>query len=146
MDSLSQVDLLRLILYVTNYCEKSFKIQTNIDADIVGEIYKQAQNSLKSFQSEPNEAKIAGIIVFWIRKLKPIHHKAESPNKQLLINENVALLVGLSICNKNSYQYTKANLISIRQRIYIDWVKSLRMQSHSPNSMAIAFEILTCKQ
>jgi len=62
-------------------------------------------------------------------------------NKVLHINEIIGLMVGLSVCSGyiENFKYSKVKLSS---RVFNDWVSSLRINSHSPHSSAIAFELL----
>ncbi len=63
-------------------------------------------------------------------------------NKFLAINELVGLLVGLSISRRYFDDHSKEKF-TIPSRILTDWTSSFRVNSHSPHSSAIAFELLT---
>lgn len=97
--------------------------------------------SALNMSTMPNVAKVAGHVVFWIRKLKPVSHSAGSVNKLLTINEVIGILVGVSICQHYFDDHSKAQ-IRFSDRIMKDWASSLRNHSHSPHSCAISFEFL----
>jgi hypothetical protein len=146
---LNKINWLSIVLSIANYNEKKLGISLMIDKEIMQEVKTMAQRSLNSFnQEKPNIAKIASVISFWIRKLKPISCKIDYNKKQniqhkvLHINEIIGLMVGLSICAKYIDNFNKEN-VKLSSRIFNDWVSSLRINSHSPHSTAIAFELLT---
>jgi hypothetical protein len=134
-DSIKTVSIL---MEMVNDAEVRFGISLVVDGDIVKEAETQVLSSLRGIGlASPNLAKIASAFAFWIRKLKPISHSPDSKNKYLAINEYVALMVGLSICTRRS----KSPSIRISQRILVDWVNSFRVNSHSPSSSMLIFEV-----
>jgi hypothetical protein len=140
---LNNIDWLSIIFEIVNDMEIKLETSLTIDKEIVQEIEIMAQKSLDSFnQKIPNVAKIASVISFWIRKLKPIgYDNINIINKVLHINEIIGLMVGLSICTKYIDEFKSLN-VKLSSRVFNDWVSSLRINSHSPHSSAIAFELL----
>jgi hypothetical protein len=122
--------------------ERKFQVDLCLDSDIVAEIGSHLKRTVDAIpmDTDPNVAKIAGHVAFWIRKLKPItpDQNVKQQHKLLAANELAALLVGAAICRTNF----KADF-RLPNRIFHDWASSLRINSHSPNSCAIAFELLT---
>lgn len=124
--------------------EKRFGLRLLIDSDIVAEIEHEYTTSLKglSMSTTPNIAKHAGHITFWIRKLKPVSHSDKTAHKLLVVNELLAILVGASICAQYFDDTSSPNGFRFPVRILFDWTGSLRNNSYSPHSCAIAFEML----
>ncbi len=140
-------DMRKFIEHSVNHYKQYYSMSLEINEVLLDEIEFRTLKSLNEFEKndgEPNGAKIAGILVFWIRKLKPIFILKESKNKHHLINEIAALMTGLAICNIYHIRKLK-DKISISDRVFDDWIHSLHIHSHSPNSTAIAFELLTDK-
>ena len=114
-----------------------------IDKEILKEIEVRTEETLKGYNiTRPNLAKIGSNLTFWMRKLKPIFFAENSKARLFVVNELVALLLGLSICMRYHDDYTKEDF-SIPIRIFHDWVTSLRYNSHSPYGTSISFELLT---
>ena len=138
---LDQIDWMTPLQRAVEHLEKKFDVLLALDSDVVAELTSHLQRTVDQIpmDTDPNVAKIAGHVAFWIRKLKPIGHEdsAEVKHRLLNVNELAALLVGAAICRKNF----KANL-RLPNRIFFDWASSLRVNSHSPSSCAIAFELL----
>ncbi|MBF0605705.1 MAG: hypothetical protein HQL07_18680 [Nitrospirae bacterium] len=130
----------RVILQeMVNYLERRYDIILNIDATILSEIEALRKESLGAYRiKNPNIPKEAGHISFWIRKLKPVSHAQESVNRYLAINEEIGLLVGLSLCCR----FHNTHMLRPPPRVMHDWVTSMRYNSHSPHSTAITFELL----
>jgi len=121
------------------HAESRFGIELVLDRDILREVEAHAKKHINSLNlDKPNSAKVASAFSFWFRKLKPIHHSEKSNSKYLLINEYIALMVGLSICVRKD-QIT-GSIIS--ERILYDWVTSFRYNSHSPSSSMLSFEVI----
>ena len=81
----------------------------------------------------------------WLICLKRTNQsqKTDTPKKKLLvINELVAILVGAGICARY-FDDTSSEHIVLQPRILFDWASSFRLNSHSPHSCAIAFEMLS---
>ena len=128
---------------IVNWTEEKFELCLIVDKEILKEIEVRAEETLRGYQlSRPNLAKIGSSLTFWIRKLKPISFAENSKARLFVINELVALLLGLSICMRYHDDYTKEDF-SIPIRIFHDWVTSLRYNSHSPYGTSISFELLT---
>lgn len=137
-----------LIFRACDTAETLFEIALEIDTDIVQELSEEIKRTIEQIGlNRPNVAKIAGHIVFWIRKLKPIHHSAQSENKYLAINEWVAVVVGIAVCriyfDDNCIDQDNATkTVKTHSRLFNDFVGSLRVHSHSPSSSTITFESL----
>ena len=127
--------------------EHSLNLSLTIDRDIVREIAAEAEKTLAGLQmtSSPNVAKIAGHVAFWIRKLKPIAHAADSPHRFLAVNELVGILVGMGIC-RSYFDDTRKETVELPKRVMNDWIASLRHHSHSPHSCALMFELLASEE
>lgn len=93
---------------------------------------------------QPNAAKIAGQVAFWLRKLKPLYPSESSQSFLLTLNELAALYVGLAICNRYRDDSSKDHVVRTPPRIMRDWVNSFRYHSHSPHSSMISFELFMC--
>ena len=128
---------------LTTKAENDFELIVSIEMAIVKEVQEKVHDALAKFK-EPNAAKIAGIVAFWIRRLKPLRVEKESLNAFLLINEFLALKVGLAICEKY-FDDSMKQKITLNPRILRDWVFSFRYNSHSPHSSLISFEMLACE-
>jgi len=128
---------------IVEWVEKNLDVSLIIDDEILQEANVFTSNSIASYKLDsPNLAKIAGCIAFWIRKLKPISFGPDKKNKILCVNELVALLVGLSIYNSVKDGEAPKG-IQVSGRVLIDWIITLRYNSHSPHSTALAFELLS---
>lgn len=90
--------------------------------------------------------KIAGIVVFWVRKLKPFYYdfdEAAKSGKLHPLNELIAIQTGLAICSQYKDDCSLLDDIRLSDRVLKDWLHSLRYHSHSPYSSILAFELLT---
>ena len=130
------------------YQAKGFNFEVFIEEAIVQDVAAQINRTMKASGIEkPNPAKIAGVVSFWIRKLKPLIITAQPQETFRLINELVALKVGLAICDKYMKDENGESIcLRLNKRILRDWVASLRYHSHSPHSSIIAFEMLACEK
>ena len=138
-----QVNWVSVLGEAAALCERVYGVSLDIDRDIVREISIKANDTLAALNMNtmPNVAKVAGHVAFWVRKLKPVSHSANSKNKLLTINEVIGILVGVGICSRYFDDHSKP-LIRLPDRIMKDWASSLRNHSHSPHSCAISFEFL----
>jgi hypothetical protein len=135
------VDWYQVLLREAAIIEKRLCVLLVIDRVAIDEIDEMSEKTLSSFnQTKPSVAKVAGNVVFWIKKLKPISRAADSENDYRLINELVAVLVGVGICN-SQYGGT-AHAVNMTAQTLNDLVASLRYHSYSPNSVAMIFESL----
>ena len=74
-----------------------------VDNDILSEVEAKAHETVASYgKKEPNLAKSAGHITFWIRKLKPITYSAKAREKYLAINEYISVVCALAICDASN--------------------------------------------
>jgi len=126
--------------------EKVYNLKIGIEHAIITEIQVRLQESLDRIDgSTPNAAKNAGLVAFWIRKLKPLSIHPDSEFSFLPLNEYIALLVGLAICAKY-FDDSKKETFQLNPRILRDWIFSFRYNSHSPHSSLISFEMLACEK
>ena len=135
------------ILYESaTYMESAYALKIGLENEIIQEIQGKIEDSLgRVGVSDPNTAKTAGIVAFWIRKLKPLSIHPTSEYAFLPLNEYAALKVGLAICAKYFDDAKKAKF-ALTPRILRDWIFSLRYNSHSPHSSMISFEMLACEK
>jgi hypothetical protein len=131
--------------------ERNFNLSLEVSDLILDEINEQLEKTINRYNiSEPNEAKLASSVAFWIRKLKPIHHASDSDEHYKYINELCGLLFSMMIYandnRKNKIDVEKLIDLSKMDRIFIDLIKSYRYNSHSSHSSTIIFELLfNCK-
>ena len=138
------VNWLTILDSLTAAAEREFSLIVSIEKAVIKEVQERVDSGLANFQ-EPNAAKTAGIVAFWIRRLKPLRVERESPKPFLLINEFIALKVGISICEQY-YDDARKEKITLNPRILRDWIFSFRYHSHSPHSSLISFEMLACEK
>lgn len=147
MTKIGNIDWRPILFKAAERIEQAQNVKLIVDEAIVleaGRLIQDHLNSIGLFQ--PNVAKIAGQVAFWIRKLKPLSIASDSPNYFLLANERAALAVGLAICNLYKDDCGKPGRIALPARVFSDWVKSFRYHSHSPHSSMTSFELLMCGQ
>lgn len=143
---IDQVRWLDLAEEIAARAEKKYNLRLSVDQCLLDEVAAAVKKSLGGYNMDsPNPAKVAGHVCFWFRRLKPIFHKDDSPARLHPINEWIALHLGLAICKEYFDDTCKVDF-SVPGRILIDWVVSLHVNSHSPHSLAIAFELLTCAE
>jgi len=130
---------------ITAATADEFSLTVSIDAAVIKEIQLNVEANLSSVTEKPNAAKIAGVVAFWIRKLKPLHVEKDSAHPFLFINEFVALKVGLAIWERYFDDSASKEVVKLNHRILRDWIFSFRYHSHSPHSSLISFELLTCE-
>ncbi|MDR0379752.1 MAG: hypothetical protein LBI62_07415 [Candidatus Accumulibacter sp.] len=132
---------------VANRVEKKLRLSICIESVVVEEIERRVDRTLQNYD-QPNAAKIAGVVAFWIRKLKPMTISPESKRAFSMINEYVSILIGMSICSRYFDDFTKTDaegVVRINSRILKDLMYSFRYHSHSPHSSVILFEALFCE-
>jgi len=145
MSDTNNVDWQAILMAEAANAERDYHILINVDETVILEAKRIIGDSIDSIGLiHPNVAKIAGLVAFWLRKLKPLSISRDSPNYLLTLNEVVALRVGLAICNAYKDDTSKAQGIRLPPRILSDWVKNFRYHSHSPSSSIVTFELLTC--
>jgi hypothetical protein len=146
--TLSKLDWVKILNHVTTKLEQLFKIQLYIEANIVTDIRNQLANLQLPSSSDLKAkiAKVAGHITFWIRKLKPVNFLPAAhanQNNFLTVNELAAILVGAGVIEHYKKIYPKNNLsFTLPGPILSDWAYSYRYNVHSPDSCALAFEML----
>ena len=124
------------------HVSRRFGVLLRIDNAAVGEIEAMYGKTLDAFnQDAPNAAKIAGNLVFWMRKLKPISHSTKSRSYYAFVNEYAAIIAGVAILNIHAKKQT-GRYLAIPRRELEDFASSLRYHSHSPHGLTMAFELL----
>ena len=123
-----------------------FDLNIIVENFILEEIEDRIHISLDAMNMEkPNVAKIAGVVAFWVRKLKPFSYTQDEGakgNKLHTLNELIGIQAGLAICNSYKDDYSRTEF-HLSERVLTDWLHSLRFHSHSPHGSLFAFELLT---
>lgn len=147
MTKIGNIDWRPILIKAAERIEQAQNIKLVVDEAVVLEVGRLIADNLENIGLfQPNVAKIAGQVAFWIRKLKPLYVAPDSPNHFLLANERAALAVGVAICNLYKDDNSKSERLALPPRIFLDWVKSFRYHSHSPHSSMTSFELLMCSQ
>jgi len=143
-DGAKSLDWEKIIEASAQKMEEVFQIEIFMSRPVVKEIAGRIYKSLASLGLDhPNQAKIAGIAAFWIRKLKPLFQGPDATKIIMALNEYASLVVGLGICYRDpSSTRIMISTHGFDPRILADWVYSFRYNSHSPSSSIIAFETL----
>jgi len=127
---------------IQQFGHKDFEVV--IEESIVREIATRVNQDADRYRWKmPNAPKMAGLVAFWICKLKPFYKYYESKTTFRYINEVVGLRVGLAICQE--YMKTdKGQPVRLHMdgRVLSNWIASSRYYCHSLHSSIIAFEIL----
>jgi hypothetical protein len=142
------VDWKSICLKIMDWVERSFQLELSLNDAIFREVRLSTTYSLNQFRlPKPNIAKRAGVFAFWFRKLKPISYAENSPNYFSAINEMIALMAGLAICQtyKDDLINPDFAVANIPRRLLFDWIYSLRRNSYSPHSLTMAFELVASK-
>lgn len=135
------VDWYGILMHEAEIIEDTLQLKLVVNQPVVDELEEMAMKTLATFnQTKPSAAKIAGNVVFWIKKLKPVHTAQNSPNEFLLVNELLAVMVGIGICNLPTI--LPPTSVTMSEPTMNDLIASLRYHSHSPNSLAMFFEAL----
>nr|CRH06591.1 Protein of unknown function [Candidatus Magnetococcus massalia] len=135
---MSHLDWRAILSEIANSLGEKYDLHLDIDVQVVEEIEAHVGRTMTEYGLNPNIAKLAGHATFWIRKLKPISHRDTSPSRNLAINEEVSVIVGLALCRRFG-----PRSFSIEPKVLYDWVVSLRAHSHSPHGSTLVFEMLT---
>jgi response regulator RpfG family c-di-GMP phosphodiesterase len=101
---------------------------------------------------KPSDFRIAGLIAFWIRKLKPLNDiesddgsktQEELEHLRLYLNEQFAINVGLSTLNDYATKGATENLkMIIASNSYSDILSHLRYRAISPQAMSLYYKFL----
>lgn len=141
----NNVNWREILMEIAGNISTEFDLNILVEDFVVQEISDRIDNSLNHIEFDnPNVAKIAGIVAFWVRKLKPFHYDFDemaNSGKLHPLNELVAVQTGLAICSLYKDDYSLDN-IRLSPRVLKDWLHSLRYHSHSPYSSILAFELL----
>ena len=146
---ISNIDWRDVLSNIAVDISAEFDLNIMVEEFILKEIDDCINDSLDSMNMKnPNVAKIAGVVAFWVRKLKPFSYTQDEGakgNKFHALNELIGIQAGLAICNfyKDDYSRTEFHLSN---RLLQDWLHSLRFHSHSPHSSLFAFELLTTEK
>ena len=133
------------IIFVTaSELEKKRGLKLDFDDAIIRDVVECAADSLAGYGlAQPNAAKIAGHMCYWLCRLRPVRCLPKGDFNRL-VNEELALKACLGMCA--SYVTPKGTKISVDHEIMVDWVASLRNDIDSPNALAISFELLGGKR
>jgi len=120
---------------IANWLARKFDLKLYVNLRIVDECYVLAKHTLESFRQPkfPSAGKVAGVHCYWVKTLKPLALREDSPKENLVINELCAILLGLATLQISA----KINTDFIR-----DFAGSLRIHAHSLHSISFIFEIL----
>lgn len=139
----------RMILNATEKFEERFMCGVQIDTFIFEESIIRALKSQKTaYESSdaPNgynidSFKMAGLLCFWLRKLKPFTVVSGDMKEKRIVNEAIAFLTGFNLIigylGKNDSNFTRPK---IPASFFNNIILSFRYNSHSPNSTAFIFE------
>ena len=121
-------------------------------ADILRAFSRDVQKLTQVDDIAPSQFKLAGLIAFWIRKLKPLlrvaKFKKHSDNEfkgtfELYLNETFALFIGLAVIMLDE------NLIGVEEfravalaGSFIHLLSHLRYRAISPQAMTTIFELM----
>lgn len=136
------IDWLTIFTNAVLSAEKHIGLSLIIHEYVVEEVKHYINRTAKNLNTPPNVAKAAGLVAFWLRKLKPVSHHPDSENTNTCINEYIAIHTGLGICKGYFDDTSKETAWTYDKRIVTDWVKSLRYNSHSPHGSMILFELI----
>ena len=143
---INNIDWSKVLCDIAVAISDEIELNIAVEGFILKEIEDRINISLQHLDiKNPNVAKIAGIVMFWIRKLKPFNYAYEETakgNKLHTLNELIAIHTGLNICSRYKDDYSLENFY-LEDRLLIDWLHSLRYHSHSPYSSLFVFELLT---
>lgn len=139
-------DLLGFVEKPIKSYEDLFQCEISVDISVLDECFCKVEDSLqKNFSSfeapqgyEPSLFKMAGVICFWLRKLKPLSVRGKEKDNRF-VNETVAFLVGYHLVYKFSIE-RGLRRPHIPASYFHDLVTSFRFNSWSPTSMAFLFE------
>lgn len=135
----------KVLAEIAGNIASEFNLNILVEEFVLQEISDRIDTSLSHIEFDnPNVAKIAGIVMFWVRKLKPFHYDFDemaNSGKLHPLNELIAVQTGLAICSQYKDDYSLEN-IRLSPRILKDWLHSLRYHSHSPYSSILVFELL----
>lgn len=130
---------------VTEY-EQEHSCTACINVPVLAECFDQVAYTLQLHFEHPSPGhcytptnfKIAGVICFWLRKLKPFSVSCSIKNNTF-VNETIALLTAHNFVQRYSLQ--KSRIITNKD-LFLEVVTSLRYNSWSPSSLAFLFQSL----
>ena len=128
--------------------EKTFGCAVKAELAILDECFcrvdvcidKDFPSSEASEGYDLSQFKLAGVICYWLRKLKPF--STGDAASHLLVNEIIAFLVGYYLVYGYQIKHDKGTPPKITGNYFYDLVKSYRYNAHSPHSSALIFESL----
>jgi hypothetical protein len=142
----NNVDWQHLLIEIAGTTSAEMNISICVESFILDEISDRIKDSIDNLHiARPNVAKLAGIVAFWVRKLKPFFYdpaETATGGKLTTLNELIAVQAGLAICKTYKDDWSKENF-HLSERLLLDWLHSLRFHSHSPHGSLFAFELLT---
>jgi hypothetical protein len=145
-------DILGVVERPVTWIENVLGPEVEVDLSVLDECFARVDMSLQDcFRSheaqgayDPNVFKVAGVVCFWIRKLKPFRYVNENRgvNVKLVINELIAYLTGYHLvfgyCSTPRTRKPK-----LTEGYLNDVMSSLRYNSFSPHAIAFLFEAKT---
>jgi hypothetical protein len=138
---IGNINWMVLVNPICKSIEHEYNVKLKVDIDALMELGAIAAKTIGGYDiRHPNPAKVAGHIVFWFRRIKPLSFSDDTPAKCFAVNEMTALWLGLAICNTHRGNESK-EVLRLPPRIAKDWIFSLRYNSHSPHALATAFEL-----
>jgi hypothetical protein len=139
---IGNIDWVALVDPICQLIESTYDVKLKIDSDSLKELDAVATKTIGTYDiRHPNPAKVAGHVVFWFRRVKPLSYADDTPAKCFAVNEMAALWLGLAICDQHHGDESRIAM-SLPARVAKDWISSLRYNSHSPHALATAFEVL----
>jgi hypothetical protein len=137
----------KVLKRVATNISTEYRLNIIVEEYILKEIQERIKATLEDLRMDaPNVAKIAGVVAFWVRKLKPFSYaycKAAEGEKFYALNELVAIETVFAVCSQYNDDYTNPERFMPSERLLKDWIHSLRFHSHSPHSLIFIFELLT---
>lgn len=138
-----------ILMHTAMNIADEFNLNILAEEYVLREISDRIASSLEHIEfKNPNVAKIAGIVTFWIRKLKPFYYDFDDLakyDKLHPLNELIAVETGLAICSHYKDDYSLESF-HLSKRVLKDWLHSLRYHSHSPYSSILVFELLATNE
>lgn len=130
----------------TEQFEQLFMCGVQIDTFILEEAIVRALKSQKTVYEANvvyniDSFKMAGLLCFWLRKLKPFRVVSGSTGENKTVNEAIAFLTGIRlVIGYRSKNGKSPKIPNLTPSFIHNIILSLRYNSHSPNSTAFIFE------
>ena len=121
---------------IPNFLANTYKNPIICDNNILRECEIKIRNHIKNLK-KPSEYKIAGAIIFWMRKLKPFVFEIKQNkwhNPCLYLNEYIAVIYGYEVLYHLQKAKDKPNK-KLHPRFIEDLAIQLRYSAFSPSSL-----------